>query len=396
MGCSTPSATTRAVSTVPLQHDELSEREGELLVDIRQVSAGALHTCALRTDGAVLCWGDNTVGQLGDGSRTGKTAPVRVRGLPPARWIAAGASGTCAATLDGALYCWGANSVGQCGNGEQANGYALPVRVATLEDASEPARSPTAERTCAITEHGTIACWGRLASAGEDGRPLLSSPTPELATNVAEAVQVTVGSTHECALSGSGIVYCRGLGVHGELGIRERETTDFTPVPGIDRAVSIAAGATHTCAARADGALYCWGRNDRGQLGLRGVSHALSPTRVDLPLAVRTVVAGVAHTCALDELGGVTCFGEGARAEDERGPSWEPRTMRLETRAEDVASGAAHACALLFGGEVRCWGDNVGGQLGDGTAGDDRRWPVAVLDTRAPGEWEPTQRDTWS
>src|SRR5690606_23531545 len=92
---------------------------GHLLADVRQVSAGGAHTCALHADGRVTCWGDNRVGQLGDGTRTSSRRPVEVRALPPARWVAAGARSTCAATLDGEVYCWGANSVGQLGNGEQ-------------------------------------------------------------------------------------------------------------------------------------------------------------------------------------------------------------------------------------------------------------------------------------
>jgi alpha-tubulin suppressor-like RCC1 family protein len=354
---------------------------GHLLEEVRQVSAGALHTCALRGDGSVFCWGDNTVGQLGDGTRDASRSPVRVRDLPPAVSIAAGSRTTCASTEPGAVYCWGANAVGQLGNGEAANGYARPVRVLDVEDA-QPTSSVLAERTCAIGHDGALACWGRLAVNGDDGRPLFGRDDHRSA---ASASAVAIGETHECAVV-DGRVHCRGLNSRGELGHgSEGPVLELTEVEGLDRVVSIAVGLHHTCASRADGTLYCWGDNSRGQLGIVGEERAAAPARVDLPFAVRSVVAGAEHTCVLSELGDVACFGDNRELQiaDAR------RTIPLAARVHAITAGARHTCALLTDGEVRCWGDNTGGQLGDGTAGSDRRFPVAVLDGHELGEFEP-------
>lgn len=352
---------------------------GHLLEEVTQVSAGALHTCALRAEGSVYCWGANAVGQLGDGTRDDSRAPVRVRDLPPARSIAAGEDYTCAST-DRGIYCWGANAVGQLGNGESANGYSRPVPVLA---SGQPAASALSERTCAIGDR--LACWGQLPVFDAGGRPIFGEDRADV-----RASAIAIGEQHECAIA-EGRVLCRGVGPNGELGNGSNAPAyGLTPVEGIERAVSIAAGHHHTCAALADGTLWCWGDNTRGQLGLRGSSGSSIPVRVDLPIAVRTVVAGAEHTCALGENGDVRCFGDNRdRQSGADGEMAAPREVRLGGRAIAIAAGARHTCVVLDDRQVRCWGDNDGGQLGDGTLGDDRAWPIAVLDGDELGEFEP-------
>ncbi len=363
--------------------------DGHLLDGVRQVSAGTTHTCALRTDASVWFWGDNSVGQLGDGSRETSHVPVRVRALPPARWVSAGARSTCAATLEGEVYCWGANSVGQLGDGDVASGHPSPVRTLGLARASVTAGSHVAERHCAIDDAGELACWGRLSPLAEDGRPILASRTPETDRWVSEVVAVAIGGGHECVLTEGGAVSCRGLGAYGELGHASTQLEPrFTEVSRLERVTSIAAGERHTCATGADGVAWCWGHNDRGQLGTGGRASFTAPARVELSAAVRGVVAGHAHSCALGEHGNVFCWGDNTHGQLGDGGAEtqpEPQVVRLRAQVHELAAGARHTCALLVGGAVQCWGDNLGGQLGDGTA-DDRAWPVAVLRGEELGE----------
>ncbi|APR88398.1 BNR repeat domain protein [Minicystis rosea] len=81
-----------------------------------QLAAGDQFTCARMTDGTVTCWGDNSVGQLGDGSREGRTRPARVPGLASVEEIAVGAAFVCARKADATVWCWGANSSGALGH----------------------------------------------------------------------------------------------------------------------------------------------------------------------------------------------------------------------------------------------------------------------------------------
>jgi alpha-tubulin suppressor-like RCC1 family protein len=87
------------------------------LSDAIGIAAGQGHTCAIRRDGAVTCWGYNEYGQLGDGSQVERTMPVKVSGLAHASIISAGASHSCALVGEGQIICWGDASAGQLGDG---------------------------------------------------------------------------------------------------------------------------------------------------------------------------------------------------------------------------------------------------------------------------------------
>ena len=79
------------------------------------IAAGAVHTCALLTDGTVQCWGDSYWGQLGSGTTTSSSVPVAVAGITGATAIAAGSYHTCVLLTDGTIQCWGDDSLGELG-----------------------------------------------------------------------------------------------------------------------------------------------------------------------------------------------------------------------------------------------------------------------------------------
>src|SRR5690606_2750533 len=104
---------------------EIQLPAGEVPVD---VVGGTEHSCALSARGAVYCWGANTHGQLGDGTRQDASEPVRVQDLPVVVQIGTGWLHTCALTEQGQAYCWGANAAGQLGS-EAGEDRSRPTRV---------------------------------------------------------------------------------------------------------------------------------------------------------------------------------------------------------------------------------------------------------------------------
>jgi alpha-tubulin suppressor-like RCC1 family protein len=81
------------------------------------METGGVHTCGITGDGVTYCWGNNLDGQLGDGTKTGRSSPVLVEGAPRFAAVAPGGTHTCGITAAGAVYCWGRNAEGQLGDG---------------------------------------------------------------------------------------------------------------------------------------------------------------------------------------------------------------------------------------------------------------------------------------
>ncbi|MEJ2205749.1 MAG: hypothetical protein P8170_16750, partial [Gemmatimonadota bacterium] len=93
-----------------------------------EITAGAMHTCALLEGGTLYCWGQNLRGELGDGTTQDRVRPTLVAGRLAFRSVKAGGAATCAFSTDGSEYCWGQNRSGQLGDGSRTD-RAVPTRV---------------------------------------------------------------------------------------------------------------------------------------------------------------------------------------------------------------------------------------------------------------------------
>jgi alpha-tubulin suppressor-like RCC1 family protein len=218
----------------------------------------------LRGDHTVVCWGDDSAGQLGRGatlpgpSVNPVPAPV---GLTSIVAILAGARHTCAALDNGAVWCWGGNDVGQLGQAPSA-GASMPVEVVDRAGQALTAAGLGAGATtsCAIGKDATLLCWGSDVD-GElgDGMTAATSLPSAAAALGAHVVAATGGVHFGCALTDAGGVACFGDNDRLEAGQASGATVAVPTTVAIDPATAVAAGGAQACARRAGGDLVCWG-----------------------------------------------------------------------------------------------------------------------------------------
>lgn len=364
---------TTASSSVPIAVSGLSS-------GVVAISAGEEQTCAATRTGAVLCWGSNYRGQLGTGSTTNSYVPAAVKGLNSGvTAIASGNYHTCALTAAGAVLCWGEDSFGQLGDGQ--NGYSyIPVLVAGL---NTPLTSITAGRfhTCGLTSTGAVLCWGD-GGEGElgSGVPNVSS-TPILAFGLSGMPKaVSISETNTCILTTQGGVMCRGRNGSGQLG-NGTDGSTFVAIDGLSRGVTaITTGSNFACAL-IQGTVKCWGDNVNGKLGNGSTQNSSTPVTVSGLGGIKAITTSAQHTCALDSIGGVNCWGNNAfgylGSNTFLDYSAVPLSViGLSSGATAVAAGPDNTCAIV-GGQVLCWGNNHADQLGN-DSGQDSATPTAI------------------
>jgi alpha-tubulin suppressor-like RCC1 family protein len=187
---------------------------------VAEVATGDHHSCARKDDGTLWCWGTNDDGELGDGTKTAHPTPVQVTALGNAvAGVAAGFAHTCAIKNDGTLWCWGRNDRGQLGNGTTI-GSASPVKVTAL-GTTVLAVSAGITHTCARRTNGYAYCWGANENGelGSDAPNDSSTPLQVTAVVLGSIVEeIAAGADYTCARNANGAVYCFGANTYGQLG----------------------------------------------------------------------------------------------------------------------------------------------------------------------------------
>jgi alpha-tubulin suppressor-like RCC1 family protein len=255
----------------------------EGISDCVQIAAGGFHTCVKRKagNGTVTCWGRNAEGQIGTAvSTTPVTRPKDVAGLNAVVEVHCGEKFTCTRTTASAVMCWGDNSQGQLGDGTTTT-RDVPARVVNIPTSPSPAGEVATGRffACARMTSGEVWCWGaNLKGAYGTTSPVKS---PVQLPNLEKVTQVAAGHDHACFLQVSGAVSCVGSNQYGQLG-DGTGLNAIVPVPVLDipsDATSISAGTVHSCARRSTGTV-CWGQNILGQLGDGSTADELRPVAV--------------------------------------------------------------------------------------------------------------------
>jgi alpha-tubulin suppressor-like RCC1 family protein len=388
-----------------VDHDSVNGTKG--------IVAGRAHTCVLTGSNHVRCWGDNQFGQLGYGNTIDigdapdrlpyQAGDVPLPPLDPVKQLVAGANHSCVLLRSGLVVCWGNNSEGQLGYDRTDHlGDGEPVMSFGYVTLGGPAVRIAAggDHTCAILQSGALRCWGanhngqlghgNTTNLGDD-ETVASAGNVDLGPDVS-IKDLALGGYHTCALLSSGAVRCWGANGNGQLGyghssnLGDNEAIhDLPNISLTGRVRKLVAGAYHTCALTEAGTLRCWGYGGEGQLGQEygwiygwwGDSAnelpSTLPGDINTGAHVTDVASGDSHVCALSSDGRLKCWGRGNHGQlgygDFTGRFLPPASgVDLDgVTTYRITAGESHTCALRSNGTARCWGDGTDGRLGLGS-----------------------------
>jgi len=252
---------------------------------VKKLALGGGTSCVIVGDDNTLrCWGRLAKGiPLGDGTTADGLTPVAIPGLSDVTAVAVADTHACALLGNRTVRCWGDNSSGQLGDGTTTQPATLTTAVSGLSTAV--GISAGDRRTCALLDDGTVRCWGNNSfySLG-DGTTnnTRSSPVEVLGlSGVAEIV--ATGSFHSCARLTNGGVRCWGYNEYGQVGDGTEEFVrpSPTPVVGISTAIGLAVGGEMACVVLAKGTVQCWGASEYASIG-NGTEQSLVPVPIPL------------------------------------------------------------------------------------------------------------------
>ena len=353
------------------------------------VSAGEDHTCILDSDGEATCWGDNSVGQLGNGSTKSSMRPVAVSGNLRFKSISAGWDHTCGVTEDGDAYCWGRGRYGRLGNGSTENSM-VPTKVSGgLSFASVNAGLA---HTCGLTTNGDAFCWGR----GEDGilgrNSVERSSVPVPVSGGLTFGSINAGSATTCGIATSGDAYCWGASDFGALlgqGDKDRDRK-FAPslvAGGFDfQPDSISVGLDHVCAITTADKAVCWGRGRYGKLGIGSgdglgvIENLRTPREINGDISFSSMSTGIFQTCGIATDGKAYCWGRNGSGQLGDGTTTmrvEPAAVSVDIEFKEITIGNDHACGISSNDDLYCWGNGNAGKLGTRSS-DNKLTPTKV------------------
>jgi len=371
-------------------------------VNITAISLGKQQGCAIAS-GLVYCTGQNTAGEVGNGTTTSSTifGPVSTNTGLAGKTVTAISVNTLAsypyscAVASGAAYCWGSNNYVALGTGQNSTvlpNSTTPVAVDTsgvLAGKTVTAITTGDGHACAIAS-GAAYCWG----AGGNGRlgngtstssssPVAVSTSGVLAGKTVTAISASSGTT--CAVA-SGAAYCWGYNTNGTLG--NNSTTDSNVPVAVDtsgvlagKTVTSIAVSNNTACVIANGGVYCWGAGAFGVLGNGSTTDSLVPVAVDTSgvLAGKTITKLTVTTgsaCALSTEGYTYCWGSAGSGALGNGTTSGTYTtpqaviysgVLAGKGPTDISIGGSQNTCLIVSGSAYCWGYNATGALSIGS-----------------------------
>jgi len=343
------------------------------------LSLGQNSACAISDSSEVWCWGSNDKYQTASRVSNFESTPYKVNGISDATQVAVGREHACALLKTGRVVCWGSNEFGQLGTGFESTSLSnspFPEFVNGVIDATAVYAGD--DHNCAINKAKELFCWGsntrgqigqlfKDESRQINGRSVV--PQAER-VDISQVVDVGLGTSHSCLITTSGLAYCFGSNLYGQLAQGWSIDKSYKPlnVGAIVDAKKIDSSSNTICVTDKSKSMRCWGAGESGQLGNLDTGDLSLPSNSSLTLskyAIEDFSVGNKSTCARVDNSGVFCWGSTLYSQASSITPFST-TQYPSSNVLQIESGGDFSCALT--GNIWCWGRNNFGQLGQMTS----------------------------
>ena len=343
------------------------------------IVAGLEFTIALKADGSIWAWGNNSNGQLGDGTIIQRNSPVQIGSEKKWKKIACGNSHSLALKSDGTLWAWGINLFGQLGDGTTTEAHS-PLQIGT--DNNWLNITGGSYHTIAIKSDGTLWAWGRNSDGqlGDNSTTQHNSPVQIGSDN---KWLIITSAYNTLGLKADGTLWSWGSNSNGQIGDGTTTQRNSPVQLNVDLTgwMMLSLGLYHSVGIKIDGTLWSWGQNSSGQLGDGTIINRAAPFKIGSSNYWTMVTGGNSQTLAIKSDGTLWAWGGNGNGQLGDGSTTQrnnPVQVGSATNWIHVSSSSdAHTTALKSDGTLWSWGYNGHGQLGDGTTSD-QNMPIQV------------------
>jgi alpha-tubulin suppressor-like RCC1 family protein len=344
------------------------QNEPTSAADPIQLAGGYEHSAVILSDGSLWTVGDNSFGQLGNGSLIDEANPIHL--MDNAIQVGCGPQHSAVLKDDGTVWTFGRNDYGQLGDGTFID-KSTPVQVMGIDNVKQI--EPSFMHTFFLKQDGSVWVVGNNVNDNMQVGTFEHITSPAYLEHFGVVDQLSMGQGFVLLLMDDGTVYGAGNNWNGELGIGNQSyiVLDPTQMLGMESAKQVAAGEKHSVILKTDGTVWVTGSNYYGQLGIGAISDTIcEPIQVlSIPEIIK-ISCGYSHTLLLDIDGNVWAMGNNEYGQlgfvgDLR--VYYPEKIESLTGVSDIIGGAYHTLFLMNDGTILTSGLNSAGQLGDGS-----------------------------
>lgn len=347
----------------------------------KTVKSGDFHTLGIKTDGTLWAWGDNTYGQLGDGTTTNRNTPTKIGSSADWQSIFPGDLCSFVIKTDGSLWAWGINVSGILGDGSTTDRH-IPTRIGN--DYNWKFVSNNAYNTLAQKNDNSIWAWGSNGNGTLGNGSTIDSFIPVQVGNETTWKSISAGALFSTGIKNDGTIWAWGSGYFGELGNGILGNANIPTQVGILNDWASISASYHTILAKKiDGTLWGWGLNKYGELGDNTTNRSNYPKQIGTSSDWDIIGIGPGNSYGIKTDGTLWTWGANTAGQLGNGNfnnNYSPSQIATNFSIQDISLGNLSATVLTTQKDLYSWGSNEHGQFGDGQFSIKNNTPILISD----------------